>query len=134
MEAKVRESYEGWNRHDAAGAAAHLHPDCVGHDNSREWRGRGQAQAAAQAFFDAFSDLHIELVSLYVDGNTVFQEWRFCGTHDGELMGIPATGRRAEGIGATVNEFGPDGLVRRSATYWDAAKLLQDIGALPAAE
>lgn len=69
-----------------------------------------------------------------MDGNTVFQEWRSSGTHDGELMGIPATGRRAEGIGAAVDEFGPDGLVRRSALYWDAAKLLQDIGVLQAAE
>lgn len=58
MEAKVRESYEVWNRHDAAGVAAYLHPDCVFHDNSRELRGRDQAQAAAQAYFDAFSDVH----------------------------------------------------------------------------
>jgi SnoaL-like polyketide cyclase len=65
----------------------------------------------AQDYLDAFPDLHIELISLYVDGSTVLQEWRTTGTHSGELMGIPATGRRAETIGAGVDRFGEDGLV-----------------------
>ena len=91
-------------------------------------------QAMAQDYLEAFPDLHIELISLYVDGNTALQEWRTTGTHRGELMGIPATGRRTETIGAGVDEFGDDGLINRSALYWDTTKLLQDIGILPVAE
>jgi steroid delta-isomerase-like uncharacterized protein len=109
-------------------------PDCVLSDNSRELHGRDAIQAATQAYFDAFSDMRLEVVSLHVEGNTVFQEWRSSGTHDGEMLGIPATGRRAETTGAAIDEFGDDGLVHRSALYWDSAKLLQDIGVLPAAE
>jgi hypothetical protein len=77
----------------------------------------------AQDYLDAFPDLHIELISLYVDGSTVLQEWRTTGTHSGELMGIPATGRRAETIGAGVDRFGEDGLVdtKLSSGYWRPA-------------
>ncbi len=134
MEAKVRDTYDAWNLHDAAGVVEMCAPDCVLYDNAREIRGRDGIQTMAQDYLDAFPDLHIELISLYVDGNTVLQEWRTTGTHSGELMGIPATGRRAETIGAGVDRFGEDGLVDRSAVYWDTTKLLQDIGVLPTAD
>jgi steroid delta-isomerase-like uncharacterized protein len=133
MEAKVRQNFAAWNRHDAAAVAELMAPDATLHDNARELRGREEIQAMAQGYFDAFPDLQLELISLYVDGRTVLQEWRTAGTHGGELMGIPATGRRVETAGAGVDEFGDDGLVHRGALYWDTAKLLQDIGVLPSA-
>lgn len=132
MEAKVRETFEAWNRQDAAGTVEMIAPDCVYLDNDLEIRGRDAIQAAAQAYFDAFPDLHLELDRIYVDGNAVVQEWHSSGTHDGELMGIPATGLRTEVQGMRIDEFGPDGLVHRSVLCWDSAKLLQDIGVLPA--
>src|SRR3954454_340400 len=96
MEAAVREGYEAWNNHDAAGTVWLCAPDCDRRDNNREMHGIEEMKAAAQAYFDAFPDLHLDVVSLYVDGNTVIQEWRSSGTHEGELMGIPATGRHTE--------------------------------------
>jgi steroid delta-isomerase-like uncharacterized protein len=134
IEAKVRETYDAWNRHDAAGVAQTYALDCVLRDNARETSGRDGIKGLAEDYLDAFPDLHIELVSLYVDGNTALQEWRTTGTHEGALLGIPATGRRSETIGAGVDVFGDDGLISRSALYWDTIKLLQDIGVLPAAE
>ena len=97
----------------------------------RAGRGRDAMQAAAQAYFDAFPDLHLDVDRIYVDGNAVVQEWRSSGTHDGDLMGIPATGRHVEVRGVGIEEFGPDGLVHRSVLCWDTAKLPQDIGVLP---
>ncbi len=132
MEAKVRDNLEAWNRQDAAGTVEMIAPDCVYVDNNTEIRGRDAMQAAAQAYFDAFPDLHLELDRMYVDGDAVVQEWRSSGTHDGELMGIAATGRRTEVRGMGIDEFGADGLVHRSVLCWDTAKLLQDIGVLPA--
>src|SRR3954469_14007924 len=134
LEAKVRENFDAWNRHDAAGAVGMIAPDCAGYDNNREMHGRDEMQAAAQAYFDAISDLHLEVVSILVDGNTVVTEWRSSGTHDGDLMGIPPTGKHTEASGLGIGEFGDDGLVHKSMLYWDTSKLLQDIGVLPTAE
>lgn len=133
MEAMVRESVEAWNRQDAAGTVEMVALDCVYRDNNTEIRGRDAMQAATQAYFVAFPDLHLDIDGTYVDGDTVVQEWRSSGTHQGELMGIPATGRRAEARGIRIDELGPDGLVHRSVLCWDTAKLLQDLGILPAA-
>ena len=134
MEAKVRSGFDAWNRHDAAGAMEDIAPDCVGYDNNREMNGRDAMQAAAQAYFDAISDLHLEVDAIYVDGNIAVTEWRSSGTHDGNLMGIPPTGRHTEAAGCGIDEFGDDGLIHRSKLYWDTTKLLQDIGVMPTAE
>jgi steroid delta-isomerase-like uncharacterized protein len=132
MEGAVRQGYEAWNHHAAAGTVAMCAPDCVFMDNFHEMHGIEEMKAGAEEYFEAFPDLRIELVSLYVDGNTVIQEWRSSGTHSGQLMGIPATGRHTEAAGAGIDEFGDDGLVHRSRLYWDTAKVLQDIGVMPA--
>jgi steroid delta-isomerase-like uncharacterized protein len=131
LEGKVRDNLEAWNRQDAAGTVEIVAPDCVYIDNNVEMRGREAMQAAAQAYFDAFPDLHLELDRLYVDGNTVIAEWRSSGTHEGELMGIPATGARAEARGVLIDEFGDDGLLHRGVLCWDTVKLLQDLGVMP---
>src|SRR4051812_42881498 len=128
MEATVRETFDAWNRHDAAGTVARIADDCVAYDNANQMNGPTEMQAAAQTYFDAFSDLHLDVVSLWVDGDTVINEWRSSGTHDGALMGIPPTGRRIEGHGMGIDQFGDDGRVHHSCIYWDTAKLLQDIG------
>jgi predicted ester cyclase len=51
--------------------------------------------------------------------------------HDGDLMGLPATGRRAESIGCNVMRIGEDGRICEETTYWDAAGLYRQLGALP---
>jgi steroid delta-isomerase-like uncharacterized protein len=134
LEQKVRENYDAWNRHDAAGTVEIIAEDCVSYDNNTEMHGKDAMQAAAEAYFGAFPDLHLDIVSVFVDGNTVLTEWRSRGTHNGDLMGIPATGRSTEARGISLDEFGEDGLVHHSCLYWDTAKLLQDIGVMPAAE
>ncbi len=42
----------------------------------------------------AFPDVHFTIEELLVDGNRVILRWRNEGTHEGEFMGIPATGRK----------------------------------------
>jgi len=47
-------------------------------------------------------------------------------------MGIPATGRRGDGIrGCTVAEY-RGGKAVREWVYWDVATLLRQIGVMPA--
>jgi steroid delta-isomerase-like uncharacterized protein len=125
---KVRDNFEALNRHDAAGCVQMLAPDCVLSDNGRPVSGREAIQALMQGYFNALPNLTLELLSLYVAGDTVLTEWRTADTRNGELGGIPARGTGNEPTGTGVEEFGPDGLVHRSTLYWDTAKLLRDSG------
>jgi predicted ester cyclase len=47
-------------------------------------------------FRSAFPDWHEEIDELVADGNTVVGRFRCSGTHQGEFLGVPPTGKRME--------------------------------------
>ncbi|HYB31130.1 MAG TPA: ester cyclase [Solirubrobacteraceae bacterium] len=49
-------------------------------------------------FERAFPDFHMEVVDLIAEGGTVVGHFRCSGTHRGEWLGVPATGRRFENV------------------------------------
>ena len=53
-------------------------------------------------FRDAFPDVTVEIDELVVEGDRVAVATTFTGTHEGELMGVAATGRRVSVTGVDV--------------------------------
>jgi steroid delta-isomerase-like uncharacterized protein len=91
-----------------------------------ERRGREGQKPAVQAFLDGFSDLHNEIELIVAEGDLVAAHQKWTGTHDGEFLGVPATGKRVS--------FGSTAVLRisesRIAQAWDvvdAAGLLQQL-------
>jgi steroid delta-isomerase-like uncharacterized protein len=59
------------------------------------------AQAAKRwvsPFRSAFPDFEMEIVELIAEGDAVVAHFRCSGTHHGEWLGVPATGRSFEGV------------------------------------
>jgi steroid delta-isomerase-like uncharacterized protein len=135
--AEIRELLQrethAWNAHDPDGVAACYAEDAEMVDVSmpEPVRGREGMRAYAAEFMTAFSDLRLEVGEPVVDGNRAAQEWKATGTHDGELMGMPPTGRKMVTLGCGTAEIGDGGLFRRGANYWNAAALMQQLGLLP---
>ena len=124
---------DAWNAHD---------PDAIAHCYARDavsldvtltdaLHGRTAIRNAAAMYLRAFPDIRFEIRRVACDGDTVCEEWRATATHDGDLMGLPATGRRAESIGCNVMRVGSDGRIYEETTYWDATGLYRQLGALP---
>ena len=49
-------------------------------------------------FQSAFPDFEMEIVDLIAEGDRVAAHFKCSGTHLGEWLGVPATGRRFEGV------------------------------------
>jgi predicted ester cyclase len=49
-------------------------------------------------FRGAFPDFEMEIVELVAEGDAVVAHFRCSGTHRGEWLGVPATGRRFDGV------------------------------------
>jgi steroid delta-isomerase-like uncharacterized protein len=133
--AKVRQTLEVWNTHDAGEqaqfyASAATVRDSADPDNAA--KGRDAIVARAQMILDGFSDAELEVVSIAVDGSRACTEWRFTGTHDGVFLDVPATGQSIVNLGVTVQEFDDDGKIVSENAYWDAALFLREAGVLPA--
>ena len=124
-----------WNAHDPDGVAACYAEDAELHDvgQPEPLRGREAIRESVAGYLAAFSDFHVDTGEPIISGSKVAQEWTVTGTHDGDLMGLPPTGKHATTYGCGVVEVGEDGLVRRAANYWNAAALLVQLGLMPAA-
>src|SRR4030081_1518933 len=105
---------EAWNAHDAEGVAAGYAEDAVLYDVGlpEPLRGRAAIRDSVAGYLAAFSDLHVaDQGEPIVSGHPAAQEWKVSGTNDGELMGMPPTGRSATTYGCGTADFGEDGLI-----------------------
>lgn len=92
----------------------------------------GQKQLT-RIYRSAFPDAHISVEDLVAEGDMVAVRWTGRGTHDGELMGAPASGNRVEVYGITINRIS-GGRISESWTCYDALGMMQQVGAIPAPE
>ena len=81
----------------------------------------------------AFPDLRMETEDVLVDGDKAVARVRATGTHQGEFMGMPATGKSVDVQVIDIMRFGDDGLVHEHWGLFDALGMMQQLGAIPAA-
>lgn len=112
-------------------------PDYVGHPSGPEGTVRGPqgVKEYVGRLRDGVPDLTVTIEDQVAHGDRVATRWTAGGTHDGELLGIEATGRTAGVTGITIQRFGADGRIVEGWTNWDMFGLLQQlgVGARPAA-
>ena len=134
--ADQRRAIEAWATHWTAHDMGRLLPlfteDLVYEDVTMGAVNHGAAELRAfgEGFFSAFPDVAFELTSASADGARGGAEWIMRGTHQGDLPGMPATGRRVEVRGASAFEFREE-KIRHCSDYWDMATLLKQIGFMP---
>jgi len=75
-----------------------------------------------------FSDSHIAAEDIIAEGDKVAVRWTWSGTHTGEFMGIPATGRQIAITGTTIHRFADGKFVESWASY-DTMGMIQQLTA-----
>ena len=101
--------------------------------NPDEVRGIDGLRAMVEGYRSALPDLRVSIDHQFADGDYVATRFTIRGTHDGELMGTPPTGRAVAFPGITVSRC-RDGKLVEEWEMCDVLGLLQQVGALPAAE
>lgn len=81
----------------------------------------------------AFPDWEETVAELVSDGDRVVARVVGRGTHRGEFMGIPATGRTVELVSVNIDRI-VDGRIAERWLLPDTFGLLQQLGAVPAPE
>jgi len=79
----------------------------------------------------AFPDVKVTSDSLVAEGDKVVNRWTAIGTHTGELMGIPATGKRITMTGITIVRVA-DGKITEFWMESDQMGMMQQLGVVPA--
>jgi predicted ester cyclase len=75
-------------------------------------------------------DLHVPIDDLVAEGDKVVVCFTVEGTHGGELLGLPPTGRRLRATGISILRLA-EGRIAENEEEGDRLGLLQQLGAIP---
>ncbi len=127
-----RELEEVWNQHNPDAVDEIYALDFV---NRSAPPGMPDDRAGLKALvgmnLGAFPDLKVTSDSLVAEGDKVVHHWTATGTHKGELMGIPATGKRVKMTGIAIVRIAGG----KIAELWmesDQMGMMQQLGVVPA--
>jgi steroid delta-isomerase-like uncharacterized protein len=78
----------------------------------------------------AFPDAHNHIHDLVAEGDRVVTRWTMTGTHTGDGLGFPATGRAVRIDGITLARIA-DGRIAEHWIYRDDIAMLRQLGLMP---
>ena len=78
----------------------------------------------------AFPDFQLTIDEISAGNNKVTVEWTFTGTHQGDYMGVAATGKKVENSGIGVVTFA-GGKIARASVVSDSLILWRQLGVDP---
>jgi steroid delta-isomerase-like uncharacterized protein len=110
-------------------------PDYVLHDPSlpEDLHGPEGIKRYAAMTLGAFPDIRVTVEDQVAEGDKVVSRWTATGTHTGDLMGIPPTGRRVEISGVTINRFS-GGKIAEDWYQSDDLGMMRQLGVVPSDE
>lgn len=130
--ATMRRLYDLLNAGDVDGFGDALADDFVEHE---ELPGLAPTKEGVRAFFrmylSAFPDLRMDPQDVLPSGDKVVARVRATGTHEGEFMGMPPTGRSVDVQLIDIIRFRDDGLAVEHWGVFDAMTMMQQLGAVP---
>jgi predicted SnoaL-like aldol condensation-catalyzing enzyme len=119
------------NQHKLEAFDTYFDPAFVNYD---PWPGLpGTLEGAKQLhrlILAAFPDLRMTIQDMAADGDKVWTRKTATGTHQGELLGVPATGKRVAWKVIDVVTY-KDGKVIEHWVVADTLSLMQQLGAVP---
>jgi len=122
---------EVWNRRNPAIIDELMTPDYVHHDVlSPEAFGLDGYKQFVARYLSAFPDLQMTIHDEVVTVDRIVTRWTATGTHDGDLPGLPRTGKKVSVTGITIARLS-NGKFVESWNNWDALGMLRQLGAIP---
>src|SRR3954465_2537396 len=101
----VTRTFDPFTKGDTSSAEDLIAADAVAHDPAQPEEARGPEgfKQTIELYRGAFSDLEFTLDEIFSDRDLVCTRWSTEATHDGDLMGISATGNRITGSGISID-------------------------------
>jgi steroid delta-isomerase-like uncharacterized protein len=128
----ARRMYDLLSSGDIDGFGEVLADDFVEHE---ETPGLAPSKDGVLEFFRmqraGFPDLRIDPEDVLVSDDKVVTRGKLTGTHQGELMGMPATGKSIDVQLIDIVRFGDDGLAHEHWGVIDMMAMMQQLGVVP---
>lgn len=120
---------EVWNQRRETTIDELADPQAVIHglsEGGRQLVGPEGFRAFYRGFTAAFSDFYVTVDDVLADGDKTATRVTFTGTHTGEGIGIPPTGRRVQATGIIICRW-RNGRIIEGWNEFDAAGMMQQL-------
>jgi steroid delta-isomerase-like uncharacterized protein len=77
-----------------------------------------------------FPDIHFAIEEQIAEGEKVLSRFEWTGTHHGEFLGVPATGRPVKVWGMVIDRL-VDGRIKETRIIMDTLGLMMQLGVIP---
>jgi predicted ester cyclase len=104
--------------------------DFIDHGPMGDVQGREAFKGLVAQWRAAVPDVHCELENIFSEGDLAGWLVRTTGTHTGDGLGFPATGKRFETVSANIGRF-RDGLAAEHWSEQGMLPMLAQVGMLP---
>ena len=129
--ALVRQAYEAINQNNLDALDEIVASDIVDHDPVP---GQGPGLEGVKQYFSsmhtAFPDFRMNVEDMIAEGDKVVARVRLSGTHQGEFMGIDATGNRVTIKGIDILRINADGKIIERWGNFDDLGMMQQLGVM----
>ncbi len=122
---------EGISGHNVAVLDELFAPDFVNHDSGAPTGDREGLKQLLAGGLSAFPDLQATIADMVAEGDKVVVRSTLHGTHQGALMGIPATGKAVAITGLYLLRFA-QGKIAEAWVEQDNLGMMQQLGVIPA--
>ena len=102
-------------------------PNFVSHDRGNPSHDREGVKQIVGAIRGAFPDVHFTADDVFAEGDRVAARFTMKGTHKGDFMGVPATGKEIVVTGIDIVSFS-NGKAVEHWHEWSGLELLQQLG------
>ena len=123
----VKEIFEAYNRRDIDFIINHFANDLTFVQPSGETIGKDELPQAYSMLFDVFQDGKWSIPRVISKGNVVAVEILVEGTHTGEFLGIPATGKKIDVHAVWFIDFNEEGKIERVIDYWNERRFIAQV-------
>jgi steroid delta-isomerase-like uncharacterized protein len=129
LEELNREAWELFNAHDMEAILPRIAEDFVNHNaQAGTPRGPEGQRQVNERLWAAFPDLTFEVEDVFVADDRVASIGTMRGTHEGEFMGIPPSGRRFEARQMHRLRFDEEGRLTEHLAVRDDVAMLAQLG------
>ena len=127
----ARRGYEAINQNNLDALDEVVAPDITDHDPAP---GQAPGLEGVKQWFSsmhtAFPDFRMNVEDMIAEGDKVVTRVRLSGTHQGEFMGIDATGNRVTITGIDILRVNADGKIVEHWGNFDDLGMMQQLGVM----
>jgi steroid delta-isomerase-like uncharacterized protein len=118
---------EVWNKGREGAVDQLLHARAIVHGLGPDLQGPDAFKGFHRAYRNAFPDVKIQIEDIVTEGDTVATRWAGTGTHQGDGLGFPATGKQVQFRGMTFARV-ENGKLVEGWNSFDELGMLQQLG------